>query len=217
VGAASVVRPWAERLADALRPRPGERILDLSWDGGVLSRRLARAVGPGGAVITPQAESPWLVPGPPLDAATSLLSLQLAADPAAHLAELLGALRTRGGRLAVIVQLCGEGSPHESAVLEALGEALARPATLSGAELEALSGRLPLSTERLRDVVRFDGVGQLWTALVTERGIAAELDARRRSALETALDRWIAADGTLRIAVEAIGLFRATGPGSPGW
>jgi hypothetical protein len=169
-------------------------------------------------VITPQAESRWLVPGPPLDAAASLLSLHLAADPAAHLAELFGAVQTTGGRVAVIVQLSGEGSPHESAVLEALGEALARPATLSGAQVEALLGGLPFSTERLRDVVRFDGLGQLWTALVTERGIAAELGARRRSALETCLDRWIAADGTLRIAVEAIGLFRvATGSGSPGW
>ena len=74
-----------------------------------------------------------------------------------------------------------------------------------------------LRPERLRDVVRFDGIDQLWAALVTERGIAAELDPRRRAGLEASLDRWIAADGTLRIAVEAVGLVRAaTGRGSPG-
>jgi hypothetical protein len=161
--------------------------------------------------------SRWLVPGPPFDAAVSLLSLQLAADPSAHLAELLGAVQTGGGRVAVLVQLA-EGSPHEAAVVEVLGDALARPATLSGAKVDTLAGRAQLSTERLRDVVRFDGVDQLWTALVTERGITARLDTARRSAIEASLSRWIAADGTLRIAAEAATLVSpATGRGSPGW
>jgi hypothetical protein len=212
-----VVRPWAERLVDVLRPRPGECILDASCDGGLLSRRLTRAVGPGGVVITHGTKGPWLVAGPPIDAAASLLSLQLAIEPAALLAELLQAVEERNGRVAVLVQVA-EGSPHEAAVVEVLGEAVARPATLQGDRLDRLLGAGPLHAERLRDVVRFDGVDQLWTALVTERGVAAELDARRRGALEASLDRWIAADGTLRIAVEAVGLFRvATGPGSPGW
>jgi hypothetical protein len=215
VGAASVVRPWAERLVDALRPRPGERILDVSRDGGLLSRRLARAVGPGGAVITGE-PSRWLVPGPPFDAAVSLLSLHFAADPAALLASLVAAIHPSRGRVVVLVQLA-EGSPHEAAVVEVLGHALARPATLTSGHLDSLLGATSLRAERLRDVVRFDGVDQLWAALVTERGIAAELG-RRRGALEASLDRWIAADGTLRIAVEAVGLSRvATGPGSPGW
>jgi hypothetical protein len=90
--------------------------------------------------------------------------------------------------------------------------------TLGGAEVDALAGRMRFSTERLRDVVRFDGIDQLWTALVTERGIAAELDAAGRAALEASLHRWIAADGTLRIATEAATLVSpATGRGSPGW
>jgi hypothetical protein len=215
VGAASVVRPWAERLVDLLRPSPGERILDLSADDGLLSRRLARAVGPQGAVISVEPGRPWLVPGP-IDAATSLLSLHFAADPGALLAALVGTIHPSRCRVAVLSQLA-EGSPHEAAVVEVLGDA-ARPAMLTGPEIDAMLDRAPLRTERLRDVVRFDGVDQLWAALVTERGIAAELDTRRRGALEASLDRWIAADGTLRIAVEAVGLSRvATGPGSPGW
>jgi hypothetical protein len=203
VGAATVLRPWAERLVDALRPRPGECILDASADGGVLHRRLARAVGPGGTVISHRAQSRWLVPGPPPDAAASLLSLQLAADPAAHLAELVEAVELRHGRLAVLVQVA-EGSPHEAAVVEALGDTPGRPATLGALQLDPLVATTPLRAERLRDVIRFDGLGQLWTALVTERGIGADLDARRRGALEASLGRWIAADGTLRIAAEAV-------------
>jgi hypothetical protein len=211
-----VLRPWAERLLDVLRPRPGECILDASADGGLLRRQLARAVSPGGVVITHGATGPWLVSGPPIDAAASLLSLHLAADPAALLAELLQAVEERHGRMAVLVQLA-DGSPHEAAVVEALGQGLARPATMSGADVDALLGRLQLRSERLRDVVRFDGVDQLWAALVTERGVDAEFDARRRGALEASLARWLAADGTLRIAADAVLISRvASGPGSPG-
>ncbi len=38
---------------------------------------------------------------------------------------------------------------------------------------------------------------------MTERGIGATLDPARRAVLEAALAPWLAADGTLRIAVEA--------------
>lgn len=194
VGGATVLRPWAERLVDALRPRPGERILDASADGGALGRRLARAVGSHGAVVAA---------GGPVDAAVSLFAIPRDADSAAHLAGLLGAVDPGTGRVAVLVQVAGEGSPHETAVARALGPA-ARPAALTVADLEALAGEGRVRVERLRDVVRFDGVDQLWAALVTERGLAAGLDEPRRVALETSLARWIAADGTLRIAVEAV-------------
>jgi hypothetical protein len=201
VGGATVLGPWAERLVDALRPRPGERILDASGDGGVLGRRLARAVGPHGAVIAAGPGGHPAAAGP-FAAAASLFSIPLDADPGAHLAGLLRAVDPRAGRIAVLVQLGGEGSPHETAVAAVLGGA--RPATLTAVEIDSLRGGGPLHPERLRDVVRFDGLGQLWTALVTERGIDAALDARRRGALEASLGRWIAADGTLRIAAEAV-------------
>ena len=112
-------------------------------------------------------------------------------------------LRARPYDTAALVQLDGERSPHETAVAAVLGDA-ARPATVSDAEVAALAaGPPPLRVERLREVVRFDGLDRLWCALVTERGIAEPLDPRRREALEWSLRRWIAADGTLRIAVEA--------------
>lgn len=201
VGAVTVLRPWAERLVEVLRPRPGECIVDASADGGLLRRRLARAVGPGGTVIPHPETSRRLVPGPSADAAASLLSLQLCVDPAGRLAELVEAVEPRRGRVVVLVQVA-EGSPHETAVVEVLGGA-APAGTLTAAEVDALARAGPLRAERLRDVVRFDGVDQLWTALVTERGSHARLDPSRRSVLEAALARWTAADGTLRIAVEA--------------
>jgi len=112
-------------------------------------------------------------------------------------------LRSRPGEQIALVQLAGPGSPHEAAVAAVLGPA-ARPATVSEEEVERLAaGPPPLRIERLRDVVRFDGLDALWAALVTERGIAEALDPGRREELEWALRRWIAADGTLRIAVEA--------------
>src|SRR5579862_6450348 len=112
-------------------------------------------------------------------------------------------LRSRPGVTAALVQLDGERSPHETAVAAVLGAA-ARPATLSDAGVAALAaGPPPLRVEPLGDVVRFDGLDALWCALVTERGVDEPLDAGRREALEWSLRRWIAADGSLRIAVEA--------------
>jgi len=208
LGAVCVLRPWAERLVDALRPRPGERILDLSRDGGLLRRHLERA---GGRVIVP---GRWLVPSDAVDTVTSLCSLQLEADPAATLAGLVGAMAPQGGRVFVLVQVAGEGSPHETAVAGVLG-GVARPATLSEAEIDALAAAPPpLRAERLRDVVRFDGLDALWAALVTERGITEALDPGRREGLEAALRRWTAADGTLRIPVEAALLSAPSSPGS---
>jgi hypothetical protein len=119
-------------------------------------------------------------------------------------------LRSRPGDTAALVQLDGGRSPHETAVVSVLGAA-ARPATLGDAEVAALAaGPPPLRAEVLADVVRFDGLDALWAALVTERGVDEALDPGRREALEWSLRRWIAADGTLRIPVEAALL---SGPG----
>lgn len=191
VGAAAVIIPWAERLLDVLRPRPGEHILDLSADGGVLARRLART----GAEIS-------AVPRRRCAAAVSLFGIHGDPDPVGHLARLLSAVDPDAGRVAALVQLGGDHSPHEGAVATALG-GRARPATLTARAVGLLAGGGRLRIERLRDVVRFDGVDRVWVALVAERGIDEPLDTRRRGALEASLAPWVAADGTLRIPVEA--------------
>lgn len=238
LGAACVLRPWTERLLDAVRPRSGERVLDCPSDSGTLSRLLRRAVGASGLVVaadpraagaasTPQgapavAHTLRIDPGRlplasgSLDAVGSLLTLHLVPDPAALLAEMLRAVDPHRGRLAVVGQLEGGGSPHETAVAAVLGDGAPPLPVLPGAAVAGLlevgrrtgGGPMPLRCERWRDVLRFDGVDQLWAALVTERGVDARLTAARRAALETSLRRWTAADGTLRIPVEGLALRR---------
>jgi hypothetical protein len=63
-------------------------------------------------------------------------------------------------------------------------------------------------TTQLHDVVRFDGIAHYWVAMVVERPIEAELDgvsatARQavRAGCERNLERFTAADGTIRIPV----------------
>ena len=62
----------------------------------------------------------------------------------------------------------------------------------------------------LRDVVQFDGIAAYWAAMVLERPLRREFDklpgdevAAVRSACQRALQRWTAADGTMRIPVRA--------------
>jgi ubiquinone/menaquinone biosynthesis C-methylase UbiE len=43
--------PWASRLIEAARPQPGERVLDVGCGTGIVARRVAPCVGPGGRVV----------------------------------------------------------------------------------------------------------------------------------------------------------------------
>src|SRR4029077_18319450 len=64
--------------------------------------------------------------------------------------------------------------------------------------------------QTLHDVVRFDGVGSYWAAMVVSRPVAAELADQPedvltavRGACQRALEACTAADGTMRIPVRA--------------
>lgn len=46
----ALFEPWAAVLADRAAPRPGERVLDLACGTGIVTRRVAPAVGPRGSV-----------------------------------------------------------------------------------------------------------------------------------------------------------------------
>ena len=139
------LRPWAERALDLVRPRAGERLLDIHGDAEVLSAQAARAVSPGGVVcslvgtrssahgvaaaaeaagvtgvhpVVGSAERPPVRDGG-MDAAVSLFGLGDAADAGAALAAWLRLLRP-GGRLAAVLWAGPPGAPHEAAVVAAL-------------------------------------------------------------------------------------------------
>lgn len=47
----ALFEPWAAVLVDRAAPRPGERVLDLACGTGIVTRRVAPAVGPDGSVV----------------------------------------------------------------------------------------------------------------------------------------------------------------------
>ena len=140
----AVLRPLAERVADLVRPRSGERCLDALCDGGVMAAVLARSVGATGSVLAVDEDAgavdecseqavalrlPWLRAEcrsldagtlPQFDVVTSLLTLPWAADPGSLLRALGGARSGATGRLAVAVWSQPDAVPHEEAVAEAL-------------------------------------------------------------------------------------------------
>jgi hypothetical protein len=228
---AGCLRPWAERLIDLVSPQPGERCIDVLSDGTVLARLLRRTVGSGGrvSVVDHDSEALRALRGA-ADVAVSLFGLAHAADPVAMLLTMQESLAAHG-RLACVVWGGRAGAVHETAVLDAvavttgvrlgfistttaLGEPGVAEAVVAAAEM-----RHCVRVRRVRDVVRFDGIDHLWAALVVQRPeVSAALracsgeslhDARSRCAATLAV--YTAADGTLRISVEAVVIETAAG------
>lgn len=120
-------RHWKRVVVTTLRPKPGERFVDLCCGTGDLALLLAEAVRPGGEVVGLDAaaaplalaekrgaDQPWLpvrwlqgdalatgLPGAWADGATMAYGLRNLADPAAGLRELRRVLRPNG-RAAVL-------------------------------------------------------------------------------------------------------------------
>lgn len=211
---AAVYRPLAEQLADAAAIRSGERVLELSAGDGELTVRLLRAprtpaltvvvaeAQPAGDIREALGSAPvelvitpaWQLPfgDNAFDLAVSLLAIDASDRLSATLTEL--ARVARRARLLVWT----DGATHENALRAAMATT---PATTSKAP--AMPAGWTQTT--LADVARFDGITQLWLALVTERGIEIPVHRERavRERLQENLAPYTAADGTMRIPVRA--------------
>jgi SAM-dependent methyltransferase len=128
-------RPLGAAALDRLRPRPGERVLDVGCGCGGTTAELASAVGPSGTAVgldlaeamvaaararftgdggprflAGDVETLDLVPGAPFDAVYSRMTLMLLADPVAGLTTIRRSMRA-GGRLAATVFRDGGVNP----------------------------------------------------------------------------------------------------------
>jgi hypothetical protein len=194
--AVAVYRPLAEQLAGLAAPRAGQRVLELSAGDGELTTRLREAVGAQGMLEVVQGDRHFTQPADHFDLAISLLAI----DAQDELHAVLPQLAVVASR--VLVTAAGGGATYDNALRTAWRAVV-------GDELTALPPPDPVTSpngwrqRRLSDVARFDGIGQLFTALTDERGIDVPGD--RRDALRERLAREVAAftaaDGTMRIPV----------------
>ena len=233
--ASAVLRPLAEQVVGALGVQPGDTACDLICDGGTLSVALGRAVGSEGAVVLVDDDA-GLLERARDDVAGSgcAASTQLAIGGAVALADSscdrVASLCTLGfwegtplldvaeratrptGRAAILAWDATQPPSHEVALFEALRDVagidsrflarcLASPDPVHAARWEPVT---------LHDVVRFDGIGHYWAAVVVDRPIAAELANEPdrvlreiRTRCQRGLAACTAADGTMRIPVGA--------------
>lgn len=222
--AVAVYRPLAEQLVAVAAPGPGDRVLEVSAGDGEVIRRLAgaasqplptvlvatdaRARALGEAIAPLQAvvvvARAWDLPfgDAEFDLAVSLLAVAGPERAGQALAELARVAR----RVEVVVWT--DGATHENALRDAWRE-LGAPGTLP-ATLMTTATPPGWSQSELADVARFDGIGQLWAGLVTERGITvpAALATALKERLAENVAAFTAADGTMRIPVRATLLTR---------
>jgi len=237
---AAVLRPLAEQLVDELGVRAGETACDLVCDAGTLAASLGAAVGARGRVVLVDvdaeltAEAALGVAPAGCEVVTSVVT-ERALDIPDGTCDRAGSLCTLGfwdgtgafdeteriltpSGVAVFVVWDGADPPaHERALVDALrDEAGIRSAFLERCiPVDIAAGRERWEAVTLRDVARFDGIGQYWAAMVLERPVAAELAGAPaslldavRGACERDLRSCIAADGTMRIPVTATMLRR---------
>jgi hypothetical protein len=231
--ASAVLRPLAEQVVSLLDVQPGETVCDLMCDGGTLGVALGRAAGARGSVVLVDTDQD-LLRGAKDDVAETGASVSTAlatgnksplsdvsCDRVASLCtlgfwagDLLDVARrsTRVGGCAAVLTWGSVAPLHERALVSALREVLGMTSPFL---TRCLASPDPQQGEgweliAVHDVVRFDGIGTYWAAMVTERPIAAELarqpdDTMRalRAACQRALEPCTAADGTMRIPVQA--------------
>lgn len=139
------------------------------------------------------------------DAVASLLTLGFAAWLPREVVRIL----RPGGTLRVLTWDAQEPPAHEAALQAALRQVTGSTSHFIDQVLAAPS--LGVVSERIRDVVRFDGFAHYWAALVHDRPLGSDMDQLSRASVRAiqarcraALSAFTAADGSLRIPVTAM-------------
>jgi hypothetical protein len=231
--ASAVLRPLAEQVIDALGVQRGEIACDLMCDGATLGVALGAAVGRQGRVVLVDSDAPLLQLAAEDVSATGCSVSTLEATgvveaPDQATADRVASLCTYGfwdgdslldvaegvsrRRATVLTWDAAEPPAHEIALTDALRD-IARidsPFLRRCLDCPDANRASPWEPVILRDVVQFDGIAAYWAAMVLERPLRREFDklpgdevAAVRSACQRALQRWTAADGTMRIPVRA--------------
>jgi hypothetical protein len=233
--ASAVLRPLAEQVVGFLGVRPGETACDLLCDGGTLAVAMGAAVGSQGRVVLVDTDPALLNTALPDVSATGCgVSTQVAIAGGAPLAgescDRVASLCTLGfweggsllkvaeyatrpgGRAAMLTWDVSRPPLHETALADAIREVVGIDSPflvrcLASPDPDESVGWQPVTVQ---DVVRFDGIGSYWSAMVDERPIAGELARESEAALrdiravcQRALDPCTAADGTMRIPIRA--------------
>lgn len=139
---------WGEKAADALAPKPGDRLIDVGCGCGATTLMLADRVGPAGAVLGADISAPMLEVArrraaglanasfvqadaqthafAPADGVFSRFGVMFFADPVAAFANLRAALNG-GGRVAFVCWRAVELNPWMTAPMAAVAPLLPEP------------------------------------------------------------------------------------------
>ena len=197
-------RPFAELLVAAVRPAPGERVLDVATGPGVVALAAARAVGPTGSVVATDLVPEWgevvaeesareglanvafetmgaeelALPDASFDVALCQFGLMFVPDPVRALREMRRVLRP-GGRLGVAVWSTPEKVAHFLVTRIVLAAAPPPPAAERGPSPLDLGE--PGLIERL---VGEAGFGEIAVGRETREHVVADPEEEWRQRLE---------------------------------
>lgn len=189
------------------------RVLLVDTDPALVRSAMQDVMATGSGVSTAQGGISGLAAAESsCDRVASLCTLGFWDGTSTSLLEAASRVTRATGTAAVITWDSMHPPAHEGVLVDALREVVG---IRSEFQTRCLASVDPVDSAgweavTLRDVVRFDGIAHYWTAMVVDRALATELAgesddiaAALRAACQRRLQSSTAADGTMRIAVQA--------------
>jgi hypothetical protein len=225
----ALLGPLAEQLVEAAGIGPGMRVVDVLGDAGVLTRRVASTVGPGGFVVSVVADADSArALEQELREARTTASVVIAPPDALPFEQrefdaAISLLRLTGSAGTAALREMERVADHAAAVATADRRPL--PEDLLARAWQDVTGTAPPELDPpsaallpdgwtatpMHDVARFDSAQQLWMALCDH--LAIEVPDTEAAAVSRRFNHGLmafqGADGTLRIPIE-VSLLRQT-------